>query len=317
MPENVNVKIEQIGFLRAQYASIAFEQEFLGLESYFCYGLLTHYTTLESLIGIVESGGFWLSDIRFLNDADEFHHGRDLALDLIGRLINRSRYQSFVDILNAAATLLRQPIEKPYYVASFSRDPDSLEQWRAYAPGSDGVALVFENKPLRDNPFMAEPRVHSAAAIYDDLKKRRVLLNTISRFAIEYKRELLSSNRVLGEAGLWAHHLVETLTNAFLTFKNQAFKTENEVRVIAYAGQIEKVGSQVRHRVRGGRVVPYVNSSIFHPVSAEGRTPLPLREVIVGPVAAQDVTIASVRTFLANTGYKDVLVRPSAIPFRG
>lgn len=169
----------QPGFLRAQMASIAFEKRLLGVESYFCYGLLTHYTNLQGLKGILESGGFWLSDIRFLNDADEFEHGRRLAIELVSILIDRPRHGVFADVLSKTIELLEQPIEEPYYVASFSRDPDSLEQWRAYASGDDGVALVFENTAGPNNPFMAEPRLHSALAIYDNDKKKRVILNAV------------------------------------------------------------------------------------------------------------------------------------------
>lgn len=324
MSNSFGIQKIQIGFLRAQYASIAFEQKLLGIESYFCYGLLAHYTNLEGLIGIVGSGGFWLSDIRFLNDANEFNHGRELALEVIEALIDRPRHKNFRDILKETAVLLERPIHEPYYVASFSRDIDSLEQWRAYASGVDGVSLVFEVSPPGTqgfSHFVREPRMHSALAIYDDIKKKRVVLNAISRFAFEYKKEVLAGDRIVtNEPGLWATHLVGALSNTFVTFKHHAFRTENEVRMVAHSTQIKRMaGGEIKHRIRGGRVVPYVNSSMFYndELSTGNESPhLPLREVIVGPIAAQEVTIESVKVFLANRGY-DVPVRPSRVPYRG
>lgn len=305
------------GFLRAQMRSIFHEQKFLGADSYFCYGTLAHYTNLQGLVGIVESGGYWLSDLRFLNDAKEFEHGRELALELIDTRIARPRHDPFKAVLQELRGALNQPIHERYFVASFSKDSDSLEQWRAYASGSDGVALVFENSESTNNAFMCEPRLHSSRAIYDDGKKKRSILNSISRFSIEYRKELLSGNRTVScRPDLWANHLLGALTNAFITFKHHAFRTENEVRIVATFGAIDRSKGKISHRVREGRIVPYVNSALFYgDVSA--RRPLPLREVIVGPVAAQAVTIESVKTFLANSGYVDVLVRPSVIPYRG
>ena len=39
---------------------------------------LFHYTTVEGLIGIVETGKLWASDYRFSNDASEIHEGIEL-----------------------------------------------------------------------------------------------------------------------------------------------------------------------------------------------------------------------------------------------
>ncbi len=317
MANDFNPEKIKIGFLRAQMRSIKDEINLLGMDSRFCYGMLTHYTNLQGLVGIVESGGYWLSDIRFLNDAKEFEHGRELAQELIDKLITRPRHKPFEAILQELKVALNKPIQEPYFIASFSRDPDSLEQWRAYASGSDGVAIVFENTPGVDNPFICEPRMHSSRAIYDEDKKKRLVLNAISRFSIEYKKELLQNKQSFScFSDQWAQHLLGVLTNAFITFKHHAFRTENEVRVVTSFGQICRSQGRVSHRVRAGRIVPYVSSTLFYG-DLSARRPLPLREVIVGPVAAQSITIESVKAFLANSGYADVPVRPSSIPYRG
>jgi hypothetical protein len=317
MTNDFNHKQIKTGFLRAQIRSIQDEQDLLGVDSYFCYGMLTHYTNLQGLIGIVESGGYWLSDIRFLNDAKEFEHGRELALELVDKLMSKPRHKSFEVVLQELGRALSQPIQKPHFVASFSRDKDSLEQWRAYASGLDGVALVFENASEINNSFMCEPRMHSSRVIYDEDKKKRSILNAISRFSIEYKKELLLGDQSVGcDPIVWAQHLLEVLTNAFVTFKHHAFRTENEVRVVTSFGQICKTQGKVSHRVRAGRIVPYVSSTRFYTDLSPQRL-LPLREVIVGPLAAQSITIESVKAFLANSGYANVPVRPSLIPYRG
>ena len=42
---------------------------------------ILHYTTLEGLKGILESGSLWASDIRFLNDIQEFKSGKKTFRD--------------------------------------------------------------------------------------------------------------------------------------------------------------------------------------------------------------------------------------------
>ena len=39
---------------------------------------LFHYTTAAGLLGILDSSGFWATDLRFLNDAQEAVYARDL-----------------------------------------------------------------------------------------------------------------------------------------------------------------------------------------------------------------------------------------------
>lgn len=317
MPENFDPKKFKVGHIRAQMLSCVDENSILGPNSHFCYGTLAHYTNLDGLVGIVESGGFWLSDIRFLNDTEEYEHGRLLAMSLIDTLTLKSRFKPFCKVLDIAREMIKVPVQDPIFVACFSSELDSLEQWRAYASGEDGVALVFENQPVANNPFMAEPRMHSSRAIYDDEKKKRLILSALSRYSIEYKKELrIENSRLELEPEIWARSLVATLANAFVTFKHKAFKTESEMRVITHSNQIARMKGKIRHRVRGGRIVPFVNSALFYGDARENCL-LPLREVVVGPIAAQTVTIESVRTFLANTGYSNVTVRPSSIPYRG
>lgn len=316
MQDDFDPKQLKTGHLRAQMLSFDHEMKILGVNSHFCYGRLTHYTNLAGLVGILESGGFWLSDIRYLNDAEEYEHGRKLSCELIDKLALRLRYQPFSEVLKIAREIIMSPVEEPIFVACFSTEPDSLEQWRAYASGDDGVALVFENKSEVNNPFMAEPRMHSSRAIYDDDKKKRVILSALSRHSIEYKKELLTGNTLTLEPNRWARSLAAVLSNAFVTFKHRAFATESEVRVITQSSQIARMNGKIQYRVRQGRIVPFVNSSIFYGDTGANRL-LPLREVIVGPIAAQSVTIESIRTFLGNTGYSDVPVRPSSIPYRG
>src|SRR5690349_1749557 len=44
-----------------------------------------HYTDLAGLVGIVDEGGIFLSDARFLNDSSELDFGRQAIVDAVRR----------------------------------------------------------------------------------------------------------------------------------------------------------------------------------------------------------------------------------------
>ena len=44
---------------------------------------LYHYTSFKGLLGIVDSGVLWASDVRYMNDSAEMKH----TVDLIGRIL--------------------------------------------------------------------------------------------------------------------------------------------------------------------------------------------------------------------------------------
>jgi hypothetical protein len=38
-----------------------------------------HYTSTDGLLGILDSGHLWATDLRYLNDTSELHFGRSLT----------------------------------------------------------------------------------------------------------------------------------------------------------------------------------------------------------------------------------------------
>jgi hypothetical protein len=114
---------------------------------------ITHYTNFSGFFGIVESGGLWLSDHRFLNDSEEYHNGRILALNILTKLGPKAKFKTFRNVLVAAADILEKIAEKACYVCSLSIAKDSLDQWRAYSSDDHSVAITFNNSqqcPVKD-----------------------------------------------------------------------------------------------------------------------------------------------------------------------
>lgn len=276
---------------------------------------LTHYTSIKGLFGIIESGGFWLSDHRFLNDSEEYHNGRKLVLHIIGRLLDKPRHHLFRNVLDRAVELLENEREPAQYVCAFSTRPDSLDQWRAYAPGEQGVALTFDTEPGAPvSHFIIPPAMGLLRIVYSDDHKAMLLTRTIARFSREY-----TMDHAAGETpddAAWARWLASALAMDFITFKHASYESEAEIRMVV-TGDGAAHFKAIHHRVTHNKIVPYLISADLYEARLGGQLQLPLKEIRVGPTATQQVTLRSIEEFLKHTGYGHVPVLESAIPFRG
>lgn len=276
---------------------------------------LTHYTSIKGLVGIIESGGFWLSDHRFLNDSEEYHNGRKLVGHIIDRLKDRPRHRPFRHVLSRAADLLENEREPAQYVCAFSTLPDSLDQWRAYAPGEQGVALTFATDPAAPQSHFSMPPVMGLLRIvYGDDRKAMLLTRTIARFSNEYRADLTAG--LAPDDAAWARWLASALAMDFITFKHASYESEAEIRMVV-TGDGAAHFRTIHHRVTKNKIVPYLLSSELYENHSPAARPLPIKEIRVGPTATQQVTLRSIEAFLDHTGYGHVPVLESAIPFRG
>jgi hypothetical protein len=121
---------------------------------------LYHYTSVSGLKGIVESGCLHATNIKYLNDSQEFHFG----LDYFSKAISRSRNVSKTDILVPEDVPLYDHLielildwsvpqflnaASEYFVVSFSANPDILSQWRAYGRNNVGYCMKFDHLQLQ------------------------------------------------------------------------------------------------------------------------------------------------------------------------
>jgi hypothetical protein len=125
--------------------------------------ILWHYTTMSGLKGIVENGNIHATNIRYLNDSQEF----DFGLDYLKKVILSNEIDSQVENipLNEDMSLLDHLItlrinyilscfrddpsrSSEYFVTSFSSNPDVLSQWRAYGKEKVGYSIKFDSASL-------------------------------------------------------------------------------------------------------------------------------------------------------------------------
>ncbi len=276
---------------------------------------LYHYTSLDGLRGIIEENGFWLSDNRFMNDAEEITHGVQLASVVLSHMAKRSHSDAFADVLRNVARRLSEPRKQGNLVACFSQAGDDLGQWRGYAMG--GVCLRLGEPMSGEHSLFFGPGHVQYRAVYDEWPKCRNLISVIDAYEREYVLDRLAM------AGKWPDHhdeefvgsLYSRIISAVLGFKDKAFRSEAEVRIVVPYEMAKKYEGGLRFRVSRIGIVPYLRTGDHLAIrKMAGR--LPLREVIVGPSSNQTLIAESIETFLLSNGYVNTVISFSKVPFR-
>jgi hypothetical protein len=278
-----------------------------------------HYTNLEGLVGILSKKGFWLSDVRFLNDGEELYNGSKIAEQLIRKIKNKRSYSRFNAVLDIVLEKIQNESYPSCYICSFSVMGDMLEQWRAYGKNGCGISIGFDLTQKTEYPhFRLGPQYFTQEVIYKDSIKYWVLLSIIR----SYKSDFYRAGRVnAGIIQYIADSLFVSLSQLFANFKHESFESEREVRIIDNSGK-ETFYREKFHRVSNGLIVPYFASynTKLHkgdniPIEPDN---LPVTEIIVGPNTSQHELINSISIFLSDLGYdKNIQIRKSLVPYRG
>ncbi len=269
-----------------------------------------HYTSASGLRGILEEETFRATNIKFLNDEQEFQH----ALNLIKEIIPTSRitagasgyqvHEQFIDELRRSLDSLDNFKADSVFTISFSEETDLLSQWRGYCPSNNGYCIEFNVENLAKAVSKDFPDAHLVRCVYDDDEKNKLIRQTLNRYWNIYF-PLDDKDR---------RNLLEEQTKAILLlaayFKNSSFSEEKEHRIVV----IRDFDSEIPLRFREGvySLVPYIE------------VPAP-REFVagirIGPNPNIKLAERGLETFLEKCyGYpaflRDFQIEKSKIPYR-
>lgn len=274
--------------------------------------LFGHYTTASALIQILKTEQLWATNIKFLNDEQEFFH----ALDLIEGIIKARKlpekdprtadFNAFTtDVGKALGTLDRFRTERIFTV-SFSEEIDLLSQWRGYCPNNDGYCIVFDAEALVGRVQKEIKGCSLEACVYDNKEKAALLKAMLNRYFPTYRAATPGKGR---RAVL--EQLTEELQRLACYFKHPTFAEEKERRIIV---DRDWEDGSLPSEFRAGKfgVVPYV------------RIPAPkdfIKKIIIGPTAQPKLAIRAIE-HLAETVLGlplfilNIEISNSKIPFR-
>ena len=176
--------------------------------------LIYHYTSLGSMVKILDSGQLRLMNSDYMNDFLERSYFRNGVQEYLKRTVAgdskaESRLESFFDDYD-------KNFDCPAYLTSFSRKPDDAAQWERYANKGNGVAIGFAADVLR-KMIVADGRLILADVTYGDDFANAYIVNDIE-------------NYVRSRVGTIAK-IKESLYLECATHKHSSFDSEMEVRL--------------------------------------------------------------------------------------
>jgi hypothetical protein len=273
--------------------------------------MLWHYTGGTGLMGIVESGTIFATQVSSLNDATEIRYSAMRLRDALTKILaEMNDDQPALIIMKKYLELLQDDdaspnsVALPYFVSCFSSLEDDLSQWRSYGGGENGYAIGIFTKDLFGATNSLVARVN-----YDpDLHMK--LADEAARATIRFYEEGLK----MGIEN-WENQFLlawdSALTQLAPLAKDPGFSVEKEVRVIDQLQGYELGQLKVLQRKT------MMSRHLPMKFPASGQTSrVPISRVIIGPCRHREITRVSVDTLLRAHGYQNVSVVSSQRPYQ-
>jgi Protein of unknown function (DUF2971) len=220
-------------------AKIELSNQALAFKNKFAYsGSFVHYTSLDSLLNMLNSQEIRLFNCKNLNDKLELKYAvKELGIRISNAELEIQRQNFF--IFSACE-----------YDLELSNDDFNL--WRLYSNSGSGAAIVFEIENLKDdwkNIFYGKVRYGIDNTQSSDLVK-----------FIDIHQEFNESYRLF-------ENIPSIIPAIGLHFKNRIWSIENEVRFIAYC-PFDEYSLETRSYESGN---PFLGSTLKHTINKSGK----------------------------------------------
>lgn len=202
-----------------------------------------HYTSSAGVLGMLLTGGLWVSSARSLNDSGEIDYGNEIIME---RWETQRAHYAHRDLMDELLEGGYESKQQDLFVACASTVGDSLSQFRAYGSYAMGLNAGVPLRPVRDRTDDDRFGFSSPSDLSADMSTRNgwrpVLYNVDSQRALVDKFFAYLDNR----CNTWPENNYEddpTDGDAFARdiaasqfvavaahLKHQAFADENEVR---------------------------------------------------------------------------------------
>jgi len=275
--------------------------------------VLYHYTSMDALEKIASTGVIWASDIDFLNDSSEYVHAKAFIRD---ELTKRTAHQDedLRKLVDSQTGQEFHELDHPcVYVSSFSKDGDSLPQWRGYCPNGLGVAIGFNPYALKvgelelpdhyDRSLRVDTNLYQC--VYTEKQKLNLISVHLERYLDLARKDLQRKEQQSKAAQL----LGDLIRFCCPLFKDQGFQEENEWRltVSTYSREVPSL----HFRTARSTLAPYIKIN----VKTNYRLDF-IREVVIGPTPDRDRSYMGVKRLLNARELYRVPVKHSGIPYR-
>lgn len=201
-----------------------------------------YYCSLETFLNILKNKEIYLSDPLKMNDKSEVKWYLDRLNedkskdDIFDSVFERMKMRSGIDFsFEDLLDILNTKGQKSIYISCFSKKPDLLCLWRAYAEDGCGVSIGFDLDKLEeaDNLFIKEV-MYTNDIVEDEIENEvECVADTIG---IVIREDKITDKKMQIEVFL--HELIPVLAQ----YKSPNFCEEEEMRLIYCADlKFEKI----------------------------------------------------------------------------
>lgn len=238
---------------------------------------LFHYTDAYAAMSILEKQQIWMTDIRFLNDSQEFHDGVGFVQRAIGKIATDDQRphmitaRQYLNGLNIEL-FVRELKQKPKFLCSFSQVGDLLSQWRSYGD----YAVEFDRLELSKYLNLFD-------CVYSEEQKHKQADEKVGEIFANFASGARA--HAIPERGS-VEFAQDKLVSQCLIFKSTYFDEEREVRSTVTK---ETFSEDINYRVKGGILIPYVPYEF--PLYC-------IKSIHIGPMANQQLAKESMQMFI-------------------
>ncbi|SHO43075.1 DUF2971 domain-containing protein [Desulfopila aestuarii] len=272
---------------------------------------LYHYTSFNGLMGIVESGALWASDIRYMNDSAELKHTADLIRTEVSRRIAEGHTRP--NLLNQFLDWVTHRITNGHmlFAASFRANGNLLSQWRGYSRLGKGVSLGFD--PAYILRCAEQQSFEIGRCVYSCDQQALLIsqvVDAVERLAADHLPVAVPEPGAGNGDGY--HVIFEQIESDLLRIaallKHPSFREEEEWRIVSPV-ITDYLDAPVLFREGTSMLVPYIMFDL---------SPIALQHLFLGPTPNKTISMNSLTMYLAKNG-----IRPERgisycqIPFRG
>lgn len=275
--------------------------------------IIYHYTSLDGLKSILDSGVMQITDFHYLNDETEFQYMDELLFKIIkeefgGALFGGSLI-AFAIQYRLSVRAKSGNLKESYCVLSFSRQQDNLTLWAEFA--SYGC-----NMGIKPDLFFKEygNLEYIGPVIYDVEEQREMILRSI-RMVMEHFFPELPEGCTLQEymklvdeqqARLLAIPIVELASYYGMVMKNPLYKAEDECRMVFSVGN-----QKVQYKRKKNLFVPYIEVPLDMDDGVDE-----LKSVTLAPLCRGTLERNSLEQYLRSLGIENAEVKQSGIVLR-
>ncbi|MUJ30194.1 DUF2971 domain-containing protein [Aliivibrio fischeri] len=269
---------------------------------------LWHYTSINvfnSILSAQPIPTFWMTEISYLNDHQEYEHGFEIIKSVLDKKIIEyeasSEVSEFLSLLNATL-FFRGHLDRSLddangsgiFVLSFTEESDLLSQWRAYTPNGHGISIAVDpsfslNTILYPVIYNENLKIEYANIIFNEVINGFLSLD--NRTSPILKNELIQ--QFIGKAKV-----------ACSLMKDKGFSEEKEWRYVVF----NQSHSSIFLREGDCYLTPYIKLSI---------TREHFKAVVLGPNPHMNLCKKSIELLKSKYQLKHISTAISSIPYRG